>query len=583
MRKAKHHYRKFKYIFLITLVIAIAALAYLTFSPDRRFARLADTYFDNFYFPENPTAATSAGVHRYDNQLEDYSKERVDYQVGELKQYEARVAKIDANALSQQVQGDRELLLNSIKSQLLTLQTIRPWEKNPDTYSSGIANSAYVIMSRKFASTDTRLRALISREKQMPTALSEARKNLNNPPLIFTQIAIEQLPGIIHFFQKDVPLAFADAHDAALKEQFAEANTAVVKALQDYQAWLENDLLQRSQGDFRLGEETFRKKLWYDEMVDMSLDQLIAMDMEDMRHNLNEFARVAKAIDPNKTPRQVLSMMMSESPKPNALLKRFADSLDDLIQFIKDKHIIAIPSDVRPILEETPPFLRALTFASMDTPGPYEKTAKEAYFNVTLPDASWSKKKTNDFMKLFNYPVISSIAVHEAYPGHYVQFLWVPLVHDRVRKLIGAMSNAEGWAHYCEQMMLDEGYGPTGHDKKSKRELNMLRLGELMEALLRNARFIVGIKMHTGQMTFDEAVSFFEKEGYQSHETSVVEAKRGTSNPTYLYYTLGKLQILKLRADVQAKQGAAFNLQKFHDDFMRQGFPPIKIVREAML
>jgi len=178
---------------------------------------------------------------------------------------------------------------------------------------------------------------------------------------------------------------------------------------------------------------------------------------------------------------------------------------------------------------------------------------------------------------------VISTAVHEAYPGHYIQFLWVPAAPSRVRKLLGASSNAEGWAHYCEQMMLDEGYGQPGAGSKTEREAKFLRLGQLQDALLRNARFIVGIEMHTGKMTIDDALKFFESEGYQSHETAVVETKRGTSDPTYLYYTLGKLEILKLREDLRKKQGASFSLQKFHDAFLEQGFPPIKIVRQALL
>jgi len=572
-----------KYGLALFVFAALIVIYYFFFSPDQRLMRMADDYFDHYYFQENPTLATSLGVHKYDSQLENYSKSRVAYQIKELNKFAARVERTDPQQLSVQVQGDRELLLSSIKSQLLTLETIRPLENNPDTYSSGIAASAFVIMSRQYASADERLRSLVAREKQMPQVLQEARNNLHNPPKIFTDVALEQLPGIIDFFQHDVPLAFANTKDPALKKQFDIANAAVIQALHDYQTWLRTVMLPLSHGDFRLGANIFRQKLWYDEMVDAPLDQLIAMDLEDMHRNQKEFARVAKAIDPNKTPQQVLQMMMVDYPQPRSLLTSFSNTFDQLIQFIKNKHLITIPSDVRPILQETPPFMRALTFASMDTPGPFEKHATEAYFNVTLPNANWDKQKTQDFMKLFNYPVISSIAVHEAYPGHYVQFLWVPLNRDRVRKVLGASSNSEGWAHYCEQMMLDEGFGPQGNDVKSKRELNMLRMGELLEALLRNARFVVGIKLHTGEMTFDQAVNFFEKEGYQSHATSVVETKRGTSNPTYLYYTLGKLEILKLRADVKAKQGAAFNLQKFHDDFMRQGFPPIKIVRRAML
>jgi uncharacterized protein (DUF885 family) len=268
---------------------------------------------------------------------------------------------------------------------------------------------------------------------------------------------------------------------------------------------------------------------------------------------------------------------------PTQLLQSFRDTFDGLIAFIQQKQIITIPSDIRPILEETPPFMRATTMASMDTPGPFEKVAHEAYFNVTLPEKDWTPQHVSEFMHSFNVGTIVSTSVHEAYPGHYIQFLWVPQAPSKVRKLLGASSNSEGWAHYCEQMMLDEGYGQPGTGAKTEQESKLLRLGQLQDALLRDARFIVGIKMHTGKMTYDEAVDFFVKEGYQSRESSMVEAKRGTSDPTYLYYTLGKLEILKLRADVQKQQGESFRLQKFHDDFMRQGFPPIAIVRQAML
>jgi uncharacterized protein (DUF885 family) len=177
-------------------------------------------------------------------------------------------------------------------------------------------------------------------------------------------------------------------------------------------------------------------------------------------------------------------------------------------------------------------------------------------------------------MQGFNHGTITSTAIHEVYPGHYTQFLWLQTAPTKTRKLLYNNSNAEGWAHYTEQMMLDEGYG--AHDPN-------LRLGQLLDALLRNARFIVGIEMHTGKMSFDEAVDFFQKEGYQSKESSLVETKRGTSDPTYLYYTLGKLEIMKLREDLKKRQGAAFSLQEFHNSFLRQGFPPIKIVREALL
>jgi uncharacterized protein (DUF885 family) len=546
------------------------------------FMHLADDYFDQVYFPTNPTLATTIGIHQYDNKLEDYSRAAIDKQIAELEDWEKRVAAIDEKSLDLQTRGDRDLLLNSIRSTLLTLQTIRPWEKNPDTYSSGITGSAFTIMERKFAPPADRLRALIAREKQMPAALQQARVNIKHPPRIFTDVALQQLPGSTDFFRKDVPAAFADVSDKTLKSEFAKSNAAVVKALTDYQTWLKTNVLPQSDGDFKLGADTYRKKLAFDEMVDVPLDRLVEIDTENMHKNQAEFARVARQLEPSKSPKDVLAEMSANHPEPSKLLDTFRGTLDGLVAFIKAKHIITIPSDVRPILEETPPFMRAITFASMDTPGPYETVAKEAYFNVTLPESGWDKKHIDEFMAQFSYPVIGSVATHEAYPGHYVQFLWMQQVHDRVRKLLGSSSNAEGWAHYCEQMMLDEGLAQSLYPNDARQQ-KWLKLGQLQDALLRNARFVVGIKLHTGEFTFEQGVDFFVNEGYQSRAVSTVETTRGTADPTYLYYTLGKLQILKLRADLEAKEGKQFDLEKFHDAFMSQGFAPIKIVRRAML
>ena len=549
---------------------------------DKAFLQLADSYFDTYYFPINPTTATADGLHAFDSKLEDYSRAGVDANVKTLLRWESKLADVDPAPLTERVRGDRELVLNNIRSTLLTLRTIKPWQKNPDIYSSGITNSAFTLMERKFAPPETRLRDLIAREKLMPAVLADAHKNLDNPPLIYTQIALQQLPGLVQFFQKDVPSAFSDVTDPDLKKQFAESNAAVIQSLQNYQGWLKSDLLPRSHGDFRIGAAAFRDKLKYDEMVSLPLDRLIAVDMANMRQNQQAFTDVAKQLDPGKTPQQVLAELGSDYPAPDKILDTFRGTFDRLVGFIKQKQIITIPSDVRPIVEETPPFMRATTFASMDTPGPYEAVAKEAYFNVTLPEPEWSKQRTQEFMAQFSYPVITSVATHEAYPGHYIQFLWAHSQDDRVRKLLGANTNIEGWAHYCEQMMLDEGLAQYEFPTDKHQQL-LLRLGQLQDALLRNARFVVGIKMHTGQMTMDQAIDFFVKQGYQSRAVGEVETKRGTSDPTYLYYTLGKLQIMKLRTDLAAKEGKSFNLQQFHDNFMRQGFAPIAIVREAML
>jgi len=551
----------------------------------QQFAKASDEYFDQVYFRYAPSTGTLDGFHQYDAQLEDFSRKAVDAEITALKSFEQRIEAIqpDPSPADFVPRSDREIVLANIHSQLLALETIRPWAKDADNYSSACANAAFVLMERNFAPPDDRLRSLIAREKQMPALLAAAHENLQNPPRIFTEIAIEQLPDIITFFGHDVPQAFVGAKDPALKSQFAQSNAAVIAALNDYLHWLKTDLLPRSNGDFRIGADAFHKKLEYDEIVDLPLDKLLQIGWADLRKNQEHFKQVAAELEPGKDPRAVLEELGEQHPAPGRLLDSFRATFNNLVSFIQTHHIVTLPTDARPILEETPPFMRATTTASMDTPGPFEAHSTQAYFNVTLPDPSMTPAEVDGYMHGFNVGTLISTAVHEAYPGHYVQFLWLPQAPSKVRKLLAANTNAEGWAHYCEQMMLDEGYGRPGIGAKDERESKFLRLGQLQDALLRNARFIVGIQMHTGNMTVEQAEDFFEKEGFQSKENAIVETKRGAGDPTYLYYTLGKLQIMKLRVDLQKKEGVAFSLEKFHDDFLRQGFPPIKIVREAML
>ena len=537
------------------------------------FNGMVDEYFDA-YFHFHPTEATAAGFHQYDNQLEDYSQKSRDAELSFLLEAKQGAGYFHADILNEEQRIDLKVLSNAINARILELQEIRMWQKNPDIYSSSPTASIFLLMSRKFAPPADRLRSVIAREQLIPANLAAGRLNLKNPPRVYTEVAVEQMPGIISFFQKDVPEAFKDVTDAQLLAQFKSANNNVITELQRYETWMKSELLPASKGDYRLGPELYRKKLLYDDMVEIPLDRLLQIGYDDLHKNQAELKRVAALIDPTKTPEQVLESLEQDHPQPNQLLQSFRDTFNSLIGFIQQKKIITIPSEVRPIVEETPPFARALTSASMDTPGPYETKATEAYFNVTLPEPNWPAERTKSWMEGFNHGTIISTAIHEAYPGHYEQFLWAPQFPSKVRKLTGCGTNIEGWAHYTEQMMLDEGYG-DGDPK--------LRMGQLQDALLRDARYIVGIQMHTGTMTLAQATDFFIKEGHQTATVSEREAKRGTSDPTYLIYTLGKLEIMKLRADYKQKVGASFTLQQFHDEFMKQGAPPIPLVRRAML
>jgi uncharacterized protein (DUF885 family) len=576
--------RRCNTVFAILCLIAFALPAFAQTSiPSSVWNLLVDDFLDQELFPNNPTLATQLGVHAFDAKLEDLSRSGIEKHIASLKKFEARTVALDPKGLGQMETADREMLLSTIRSELLSLQVIRTWEKDPDTYSSGAANSIYVIMSRNFASPDDRLRSVVAREKQFPQYFAAAFANLKNTPKIYAEIALEQLPGTIDFFVKDVPAAFVDARDSTAKADFAESNAAAIAALRGYENWLKSDLLPRSNGDFRIGGETFSKKLLYDDMVSTPLDRLLEIGMADLHRNQAEFTRVAHEIDPAKPATEALAQLQSMHPAPDLLMQKFRDTFDGLIAFINEHHIITLPSDRRPTLQETPPFERATTMASMDTPGPFEKVATEAYFNVTLPGAHDSPEEIAGLMAGFNVGTIISTSIHEAFPGHFVQYLWEQRAPSKIRRVLSANTNVEGWAHYTEQMMLDEGYAQPGVGAKDLRESRLIRLGQLQDALLRDARFVAGIQMHRGTFTLQQARQFFVREGFQSPKIAEIETKRGTADPTYLYYTLGKLQIMKLRDDLRKKQGAAFSLGKFHDDFMSQGYPPIAVVRRALL
>jgi hypothetical protein len=555
-------------------VLFILACACFAQSRDADFSKLVDRFFDELVFRYDPGSATRAGFHQFDNLLASGSRAEVQSEIAQLKKSRAEAEAFDARGLSPGVAADRELLLSQIDGQLLSLESIRSWETNPNTYIGGASDAIFSIISRTFALPPERLRSVIAREKLIGRLLQSSRENLANPPRVYTELALEQLPGIVGFFQNDVPAAFKSVDDAALLAEFQNANQSVIDLLNSYATWLKSDLLPRSNGNFRIGAENYRKKLLYEEMVDTPVDRLLSIANADLRSNRSALQRVASQIDAKRKPAEVLQDLEKDHPATPELLTAFRDVLGGLRSFVVSHHIVTIPATAFPIVEESPPFMRAFSTASMDTPGPYEKVAKEAFFNVTLPDPTWKKAQVEEYLEGFNRGTIISTAVHEVYPGHYTQFLWLSNAPTKARKLMGVGSNAEGWAHYCEQMMLDEGYG-NGDAR--------LRLGQLQDALLRDARFIVGIQMHTGNMTVEQAIEFFVNEGLQVRPVAEKEAKRGTFDPTYLVYTLGKLQIMKLREDYKRMKGADYTLQGFHDAFLAQGVPPIKVVRRALL
>jgi uncharacterized protein (DUF885 family) len=542
-------------------------------SGDRSFSTLS-TFILKAHYRRHPSTATDLGIHLYDPVMDDASKQTIDDETAERTSFLQELQKIDPATLTPDRQLDREQLMHAMDAGILASTVIRTWAKDPDFYSAGVTNAAYVIMKRKFAPASDRLRSLIAREKRMPAFLDEGRTNLTTPVRIFTEIAIEQIDGNIRFFKDDVPKAFADVTDKILLDEFSRTNGDVMKALAAYKAWLKTDVLPRATTPYALGADTYARALSASEMIDVPLADLLRIAETNRRQNEAAFQETAKTIDATKPADAVLAVIEREHPHASELLKTSQNSLDEIRRFIVSKNILTIPASDPATVKETPPFMRSTTSASMDTPGPFETAKLDAFYNMTLPDPRGSAAEQEDYMRSWYYAEMSNVAVHEVYPGHYIQFLYAKTFPSDVRKVYGASSNSEGWAHYTEQMMIDEGF--HGGDPK-------YRLAQLQDALLRNVRFIAGIRMHTQGMTVEDATKLFETQGHQPHAISVQEARRGAGDPLYGYYTMGKLMILKLRDDYRTRLGSAFTLQKFHDAFIQLGPLPLPLIRKAML
>ncbi len=554
------------------------------------------------YLGAHPLEGTALGFHEYDGKITDYSRLALDAELSRLRRFDDRLNKFDRTKLSPRQSGDLRILQAAVKKDLFEMQEMSVFERNPMVYARAADVNVYI--KRNFAPLEDRVRSLVAIESQIPNILIAARTNLNDViPKPYVELAIQIAKGSADFLKKDLVAAVGTLKDEQLRVAFHEANRKAANALNDYAAWLEREKLPKASMDFALGEEKFRRFLAQTELVDLPPQKILEIGLEQLKAEQTEFAEAAKKIDSNKSPIEVFKQIQSEHPTPQNLIPDVAKDLDKIRKYVLTRRLVSIPSDVRAKVKETPQYLRATSFASMDTPGPFEKRANEAYYYVTPTENNWPEKQKEEWLTAFNYYTSDVVSIHEAYPGHYVQFLCLNASPaSKVEKIFGSYAFVEGWAHYCEKMMLDEGYGsstnstPSEDDVKRAAKYRMAqadeddvkravkyRMAQADEALLRLCRLCVSIKMHTQKMSLDEATKFFRDNCYYEEKPARQEAMRGTFDPGYLNYTLGKLQILKLRDDYKAQQGDDFSLQKFHNELLNHGMPPIRLLREIML
>ena len=577
--------KAFSFIFSLVALSLSCGDSFATQTADAEYEAVAEEYIKG-YLAAHPLEGTALGLHDYDGKITDYSRLALDAELSRLRRFDDRLTKFDPGELSPRQSIDLRILQAAVKKELFEMQDMSVFERNPMVYARAADVNVYI--KRNFAPLEDRVRSLVAIESQIPNILVAARTNLGDVlPKPYVELAIQIARASSDFLKKDLVAAVAGLKDEQVRVAFQEANRKAASALTDYAAWLEREKLPKASLDFALGEEKFRRLLAQTELVDLPPEKILEIGMEQLKTEQEAFADAAKRIDPNKSAIEVFKQIQSEHPTPENLIPDVGKDLDKIRKYVSSHHLVTIPADVRAKVKETPQYLRATSFASMDTPGPFERRATEAYYYVTPTENDWPEKQKQEWLTAFNYYTSDIVSIHEAYPGHYVQFLRLNASPaSKVEKIFGSYAFIEGWAHYCEKMMIDEGYGSPTAATPSEEDVKRAakyRMAQADEALLRLCRLCVSIKMHTQHMSVEEATKFFQQNCYYEEKPARQEAIRGTFDPGYINYTLGKLQILKLRDDYKAQQGDEFSLQKFHNELLNHGMPPIRLLREIML
>lgn len=559
-------------VFALFMATAIAGSAVgAPAKGDAAFQKMAENYYA-IAFERSPNLATSVGIHRYDDRLDDLSAQNIMRGLELDKTVIAKLTAIDPASLSPEVAIDRTLLLNYLKDDLLLNGDLQQWKHNPDTYTSLASSAILQLIQRDFAPLDVRARDVIGRENAIPALIEDGKKNTTTVDAVTKQLAYSNALGAVDFFKKDVPVAFGQLPNRSLRAQLSAANARAVKALQEQAAFIKG---LRPSGTYAIGSGAYQKRLKYEDALNVSLAQYLAYGERALAESRAQYIAVAKQIDPSRKPAEVYASLAKAHPAPSMVLQKATSDLHNLRSFIIAHHIVSLPAEDNIKVLETPSFERAYITAQEQSPGPFEAKSTQSYYFVTPADPSWTKQRQDQFLGQFNNYQGPIISLHEVYPGHYVNFTINRLRNlSHTRNLFTSSEFAEGWAHYSEQMMVDEGWG-AGDPR--------VRLAQLDEALLRECRFIAGVKLHTAGWSVKQAEHLFTDSCFQSPAVAEEETLRGTQDPMYGYYTLGKLMILKLRSDYKKKLGSEYSLQKFHDALLSHGDPPLPLLRPILL
>ena len=529
-----------------------------------------NSYVDEFleaYFTARPDFAVRAGRHEFDGKLPDWTAAGIANEIKRLHAEKDKIAKFRYSELTENERFERNYLDAQIDSDLFWLESAEWPFRCPQFYADGIDPDVYV--SRPYAPLDQRIVAYTKYAASVPDALTQIRANLRTPlPRTFVDIGLTTFGGLASFYEKEVPAIFASVKDDKRQQEFRDANAAALKAMKEMAAWLESQKASAND-NFAIGAEKFSEMLRRTERVEIRLDELENVGRRDLDRNLTALKDACSSFAPGKSIVECVAKAQAHKPTGGAV-EGARKQLGDLKTFIKQNKVVTIPGPEEAQVAEAPAY-RRWNFAYINIPGPFEKDLPAVYY-IAPPDPSWPQKEKDAYIPGRGSLLFTS--VHEVWPGHFLQYLHANRSTSKLGQLFVGYAFSEGWAHYTEEMMWESGLGNNDPE---------MHVGQLLEALLRNIRFISAIGLHTGRMTVEDSEKMFREQGYQDAANARQQAARGTFDPAYLSYTMGKLMIRKLREDWTSTRGGKQAWLSFHDEFLKYGGPPIPLVRKAMM
>jgi uncharacterized protein (DUF885 family) len=541
--------------------------------PSEPFPHFVDDYLAYLY-EVLPTQASLDGVHLHDDLLEDLSRSAIDAHVRTLSGFGRRLHQIDSAQLPPSEQIDHRIVASNVEARMYELEAVRTWDRNPQIYADVLGTSLAGQALFSYAPEADRARRIVSKLRQVPRLVQAARDNIKDAPGIFVKVGLETWRGALRFIESDLPRAFSSLDDLHILGDLADTSTEAAAAISPYIEYLETDLAPRAKASFRLGRERFEQKLKLEEGITLSADRLLTIALRELHEAQEEFRTVAGRLN-GGDPIEAWRRAKEDHPEPGTLISVAQAHVKELEDFVRRQSVVSVP-DAEPVVAAPSPDFYRWAFASMWTAGPFESKPSRAYYYLTDVDRGWAPERQKEHMRDFNIPTLWNISIHEVFPGHFLQHQHLRQVDSKVRKstLFAPASFVEGWAHYCEQMMVEAGF---------RRGETTLRLGQLAETLVRLARFVVAIRVHCEDLSVEQGMRFFRDEAFLEEATARREAERATFDPTYLVYSVGKLMMLKLRRDYKEQLAGKFSLRAFHDAVLGNGSAPFWAHRRLLL